>query len=104
LNTSSKTWHVALQQLTERALGPKAGRRLLKKYHSLLTDFYRQLVSPRYALKDMLQLDRIAVANCQRVSLLNPGQHSEHYRLHFYSQQERYLDEYIPVLENLSFS
>ena len=25
----------------------------------------------------------------------------EHYRLHFYSQQERFLDEYIPVLENM---
>ena len=24
-----------------------------------------------------------------------------HYRLHFYSRQERYLDEYIPVLENM---
>ncbi len=24
-----------------------------------------------------------------------------HYRLHFYSQQERFLDEYIPVLENM---
>jgi glutamate dehydrogenase len=101
LNTTAKTWHVALQQLAERALGKKAGRRLLKKYHSLLTDFYQQLVSPRYALKDMLQLERIAIANCQRVSLLNPCQNTEHYRLHFYSQQERYLDEYIPVLENM---
>lgn len=101
MNKPAQAWREALQQLAERALGLKAARSTLKKYRSLHTDFYQQLVSPRYALKDMLQLDRIAVADCQRVSLLNPCQSVEHYRLHFYSQQERYLDEYIPVLENL---
>ncbi len=98
---STKTWLASLQRLTDRALGNKAGRQLQKKYRPLFTDFYQNLVSPRYALKDMLQLERIAVANCQRVSLLNPCQNVEHYRLHFYSQQERFLDEYIPVLENM---
>ena len=35
------------------------------------------------------------------ISLLNPSKRVDHYRLHFYSRQPRYLDEYIPVLENM---
>lgn len=50
----------------------------------------------------MLQLERISMAPCQRVSLLKPCQDVENYRLHFYSQKERFLDEYIPVLENMN--
>lgn len=62
---------------------------------------YRALVPPRYALKDMLHLEQVRASDNQRISLLNPGDQVDHYRLHFYSRQPRYLDEYIPVLENM---
>jgi len=62
---------------------------------------YQALVSPRYALKDILHLEQVLAFNKQRISLLNPGAQVDHYRLHFYSRQPRYLDEYIPVLENM---
>ncbi|MGZ8214462.1 MAG: NAD-glutamate dehydrogenase domain-containing protein [Methylosarcina sp.] len=102
MDTSSKTWEGSLLRLAERTLGKDEGRRLHKKYQSLFTGFYQSLVSPRYALKDMLQLEQTAIDNGQRVSLLKPCQEVEHYRLHFYSQTERFLDEYIPVLENMN--
>jgi len=101
LNRSTKTWPIALQRIAERALGKQAGQSLWQKYHAAFSAEYRALVSPRYALKDMLNLEQITSSNNQCISLLNPGRQVEHYRLHFYSRQPRYLDEYIPVLENM---
>ncbi len=101
MNSPSKTWPMALQHIAERALGKQAGHRLWQKYHTAFSAEYRALVSPRYALKDILYLEQVLSSNNQHISLLNPGKTIEHYRLHFYSREPRYLDEYIPVLENM---
>ncbi len=104
MNRPTKTWSIALQQLAERALGTPTGHRLWQKYHAAFSDEYRGLVSPRYALKDMLHLEPLLAENTsckQRIGLLNPGKKIDHYRLHFYNLQPRYLDEYIPALENM---
>jgi glutamate dehydrogenase len=82
-------------------LGKQAGHRLWQKYHAAFPADYPTLVSPRYALKDILHLEQILATNSQYISLLNPDKKTDHYRLHFYSLQPRYLDEYIPVLENM---
>ncbi|MDD5274774.1 MAG: NAD-glutamate dehydrogenase [Methylovulum sp.] len=95
-------WDNALQRLAVRALGKQPASALLAKFQPLLTPDYQALVSPRYGLQDLLHLGQINAPDSQRVSLLNPCQDVEHYRLHFYSGQERYLDEYIPLLENMS--
>ena len=101
MNRPTKTWQLALQHIAERALGKKAGHHLWQKYHAAFSAEHRALVSPRYALKDMLHLEQVSASNNQCISLLNPGKEIDHYRLHFYSRQPRYLDEYIPVLENM---
>jgi glutamate dehydrogenase len=75
---------------------------LNQTYLPALPSEYKHLVSPRYALKDMLRLDNLGDTDAHPVSLLNPNQNNTHYRLHFYSQHERYLDEYIPALENMA--
>ncbi|MGZ8191350.1 MAG: NAD-glutamate dehydrogenase domain-containing protein [Methylococcaceae bacterium] len=98
-----KFWEASFQQLAIRFLGKDTATRLWQKYHSALSAEYQALVSPRYALQDILHIEQITVSNCQqRVSLLRPCQNVEHHRLHFYSQEERFLDEYIPILENMS--
>ena len=103
MNTSQTTpWEDRFQRLATKALNPQTASRLLQKYRSLLTAEYQALVSPRYGLQDLLHLEQITAQDGQRVSLLRPCQHIEHYRLHFYSREERYLDEYIPLLENMS--
>ncbi|WP_374089527.1 NAD-glutamate dehydrogenase domain-containing protein [Methylomicrobium lacus] len=99
---TGETWLHDLLKLAERALGKDAGRALCAKYRSLATENYQALVPPRFALKDMLHLERLQTAACPSAGLLNPCQKVEHYRLHFYSREERFLDEYIPVLENLN--
>ncbi len=96
-------WAQHCQRLMRRFLGQANGVALWQKYQPLLSTEYQALVSPRYALQDMLHLENITTAHCQqRVSLLRPCQHIEHYRLHFYSQEERFLDEYMPVLQNMN--
>ncbi|TAN69480.1 MAG: NAD-glutamate dehydrogenase [Methylobacter sp.] len=101
MNKLSKNWLIALRHLAERALGKQAGHQLWQKYHSAFSAEYQALVSPRYALKDILHLEQVLASDSQRIGLLNPGNQVDHYRLHFYSRQPRYLDEYIPVLENM---
>lgn len=102
MHRSINHWEQSLFRLSARTLGEEEGHRLQEKYRSLFSAFYQHLVSPRYALKDMLQLERISTSHYQPVSLLKPCQGIEHYRLHFYSRKEKFLDEYIPVLENMN--
>ncbi|MDD1626559.1 MAG: NAD-glutamate dehydrogenase, partial [Methylococcaceae bacterium] len=101
VNNLTGSWTASFQQIAERALGKDAGKRLWKKYQSAFPSDYQALVSPRYALKDTLHLERLTTQKNQDISLLKPYKGIAHYRLHFYSQQEHFLDEYIPVLENM---
>ncbi len=101
LNKFTRSWIVSFQQISERALGKETSQQLWKKYQSAFPIGYQTQVSPRYALKDILHLEQLTIPKHQGISLLKPYKGIEHYRLHFYSQQERFLDEYIPVLENM---
>ena len=101
LTQQPRTWATALQRLAVRALGREVGTQLWQKYHAAFPPGYQALVSPRYALKDLLHLEQLTSPAHQGISLLKPYQGMAHYRLHFYSQQQRFLDGYIPVLENL---
>ncbi len=101
MNKFTRSWADSLQQIAERALGKKAGKQLWQKYQTAFPIGYQDQVSPRYALKDILHLERLTTPKKQGISLLKPDKGSDYYRLHFYSQQERFLDEYIPVLENM---
>jgi glutamate dehydrogenase len=96
-----KSWQESLKALAIRALG-KTGKHLWQKYHALLSADYQALITPGAALKDICQLERLISPNADRISLLRPHANHPHYRLHFYSLQARYLDEFMPVLENLS--
>ena len=101
LNRLTGSWATSFQQIAERALGKETGKQLWQKYQSAFPSDYQALVSPRYALKDTLHLERLTTQKNQDISLLKPYKGIVHYRLHFYSQQEHFLDEYIPVLENM---
>jgi glutamate dehydrogenase len=102
LHRQAKPWQTVLRALAIRALGKQKGRQIWQKYHALFPADYQKLISPRYALNDSLQLERLIASKCENVSLIKPYLNHPHYRLHFYSQQERYLDEFIPVLENMN--
>ncbi len=95
------TWQARLKKFAVRCLGEQTGGQLWQKYHGLFRLDYQTLISPRYALNDILHLERLITSNCESVSLVKSYPNHPHCRLHFYGQQERYLDEFIPVLENL---
>ncbi len=99
MNTS---WNGQLLQLAARTLGKASAESLILHYQTLFSGEYQALVSPRYALQDMLYLEKLSTEEAQSASLLRPCQQIGHFRLHFYSRQKRFLDEYIPLLENLS--
>ncbi|NOU13208.1 MAG: NAD-glutamate dehydrogenase [Methylococcaceae bacterium] len=95
------SWNNQYKSLTLRALGQHSGLALWQKTHELFPADYQALISPRYALNDILQLERLHNSKRESVSLVKPYAQRPYYRLHFYSHEERYLDEFIPVLENL---
>jgi len=96
------SWQSRLEKLAAKAIGNNKANQLIQAYQTLFSIEYQTLVSPRYAIQDLLHLQKLVNTDAQSVSLLRPCQGVEHFRLHFYSQQERFLDEYIPLLENLS--
>ncbi|MDD1638502.1 MAG: NAD-glutamate dehydrogenase, partial [Methylococcaceae bacterium] len=97
LNTLTRSWMVSFQQIAERALGRETGQKLWQKYQSAFPIGYQAQVSPRSALRDILHLGRLTTTKHQDISLHKPYKEINHYRLHFYSRHERFLDEYIPV-------
>lgn len=101
MNKQNQHWLACFQQIIEKALGKPRGAHLALKFRPLLTAEYQALLSPRSAVKDILQLEQLIVGQKPSVALLRPCRLSDYCRLHFYSLQERYLDEYMPVLENL---
>jgi len=103
LNKLTRPWPVKLRRLLERSLGHARGGRLWQKYHALFPVDYQHLLPCRYAVRDILQMEALLSGSDQRVELLSPCQQTRYHRLHFYSARERYLDEYIPVLESMDF-
>jgi len=94
-------WLEHLLRLANRALGEHKAEHLINQFGAGFTDYYRNLITPRYALQDLLHLQRAQESDAPLVSLVRTKQADAPYRLHFYSQQERYLDEYLPVMENI---
>ncbi len=101
LNRKSRPWEIQFRLLLERIFGKSAGGRLWCKYHGSFSTEYRTMFPPRCAIKDIVQIEKLSAVTAQRINLIAPFQHLENFRLHFYSAQEHFLDEYIPVLENL---
>ena len=102
MQRQTKSWSESLKTLAVRALGNTKGLPLWQKYADLFPADYRTLISPRHALHDILQLEQVSASDRQCIGLLKPDALHPHYRLHFYSRQPRYLDEFIPVLENVN--
>ena len=101
MQSQIQSWSETLKALAQKALGTETGLSLWKKYNAALSPDYQSQITPFHALNDILQLERLSSSKQTSVSLLKPDESHPNYRLHFYSQQERYLDEFIPVLENM---
>lgn len=94
-------WLENLKTLTVQSLGKPRGLALWQKYASSLGPDYQAQISPQHAFNDIQALERLLASDRAACNLLKPDANHPHYRLHFYSQQPRYLDEFIPILENM---
>ncbi|KJV05723.1 NAD-glutamate dehydrogenase domain-containing protein [Methylocucumis oryzae] len=80
----NEIWTKKLKRLSEKACGKQFGYDLWQKYAAGFPDDYRLSISPRHALGDMLQLEKLPAPTArQPVSLLKPDKLFPHYRLHF---------------------
>ncbi|MGR9051660.1 MAG: NAD-glutamate dehydrogenase domain-containing protein [Gammaproteobacteria bacterium] len=102
LNRLARPWTVTLRRIMERAYGKTEGGRLWRKYKSAFPPAYQAVMPPRYAVKDIRMMEALPSSFGQSVNLLSPCHRFRLYRLHFFSIREHYLDEYIPILENLN--
>ena len=100
-NKTANSWNNRFQNLAKRALGKEISSQLWQKYQSEIPTNYKTLVPPLYALKDLLSLEQLTSSKSHAINLHKPFKEINHYRLHFYSRQIHFLDEYIPVLENM---
>lgn len=102
LNRLARPWLVSLRRLMERAYGKLEGGRLWQNYRYAFPLGYQATMPPRYAMKDIRMIEQLPASSGLTINLLSPCHRFKLYRLHFFSLQERYLDEYIPILENLN--
>ncbi|MGY6277828.1 NAD-glutamate dehydrogenase domain-containing protein [Methylomonas sp. MgM2] len=101
MQTPINSWSEALKELTEHTLERETGLSLWQKYHRSFPPDYQSLITPQRAFNDILQLEQLSGPDQTNVSLVEPDENQPNYRLHFYSERQRYLDEFIPVLENM---
>jgi glutamate dehydrogenase len=98
-------WHVKLRHLLEKNYGFKKGFFLWQRYRRAFSREYRALVHPRFALRDVREMEKVLAGEGERFALWGPlGRMGELWRLQFYSQRESTLNEILPILENFGLS
>lgn len=102
LNQRIRPWTTLLCRIVERAYGKARGSQLWRKYRSVFPQGYQSLMPPRHAVKDIGLIESLRDDMPMTIGLLRPCGRIKHYRLHFCGREERYLDEYIPILENFN--
>ena len=88
--------------MIRRTLAKQESSAIWQKYQDVFSVDYQSLMPPRYAVSDIPAIENTLKTKKTQVGLLNPGRGKNHYRLHFYSLEQRFLDEYFPVLGNLN--
>lgn len=103
-NTANITgqWHSTVHKILNRLYKEQESSYFWQKYQTVFSSNYQNLMPPRYAVNDIFAIEKTLTSKNTQLALLSPGRHKKHYRLHFYSLEPRFLDEYFPVLGNLN--
>jgi len=102
LTRIARPWKERLRLLLERSFGEKAGETLGKVYADRFSREYCALIHPRFALRDVVNLEKVRASGREMFDLWGPFSGEEpFYRLQFYSCRASYLNELMPLLENL---
>jgi glutamate dehydrogenase len=105
LTRIARPWSLTLRLLLDRAFGEASGLTLWRRYIDSFSREYRSLIHPRFAVRDVVNLEKVLTAGNEFFDLWGPfGQEEPFYRLQFYSLRASYLNELMPLLENLSLN
>jgi len=94
-------WDTKLLRVLERQCGIARGQQLWRRIVPSLDATYRRMVHPRFAARDVSTIDRLLKDGRTRFDLWGPRPGSHDYVLQFYAGKQCYLNELMPLLENL---
>jgi glutamate dehydrogenase len=106
LTDMSRPWEEKLRLLLLRGdKGGSDGNRLWHKFAKAFPHEYRDLIHPRFAVRDVHAVEQLLETGEDGFDLWGPFQERhEFYRLQFYSLKESCLNELMPFLENLNLT
>ncbi len=102
LTDLSRPWEEKLRLLLQRGTQIQEGMRLWQKYINAFPHEYKDVIHPRFAIRDVRGIEKVLATGEDGFDLWGPFQERyEYFRLQFYSLSESYLNELMPFLENL---
>jgi glutamate dehydrogenase len=98
-----RPWDEKLRMLLMRDEAGSRGQQLWLKYNAAFSNEYKDLIHPRFAVRDVRAIERLLESGEECFDLWGPfHERHEFYRLQFYSLKESYLNELMPFFENLN--
>ncbi len=105
LTDLARPWEEKLRLLLLRGDDGRVGMNLWNKYANAFPHDYRDLIHPRFAIRDVRVIEKLLSTGEDGFDLWGPFQErQEFYRLQFYSLKESFLNELMPFLENLALT
>ncbi len=105
LTDLARPWQEKLRRLLQRGAEGQSGTNLWNRYANSFPNDYKDLIHPRFAIRDVRAIEQLLATGEDGFDLWGPFQErQEFYRLQFYSLRESYLNELMPFLENLGLA
>ena len=100
----ARPWDSRLQHRLEQQLGEEVGRQLWKRWEKVIGSEYRHMIHPRFAVRDLMALEQLIRDGKESFGLWGPFPSPDGvlFRLQFYSRKRSYLNDLMPLIENLS--
>ncbi len=102
LRTQIRSWKDRLIELLKNKYEPQQRSLLIEKYGSAFPDEYKALISPHFALKDIVNVEKLLDGETPspQIDLLPNEKDENTSRLIFYSNRHIKLNEIMPLLSN----
>jgi glutamate dehydrogenase len=105
LTDLTRPWDEKLRLLLMRGGKGSKGMSLWRRYVNAFPNEYKDLIHPRFAVRDVRAIEQVLKSGEEGFDLWGPFQESqEFYRLQFYSLKQSCLNELMPFLENLNLA
>ncbi len=97
-------WSRKFRQLLERD-SEQTSQQLYRRYHKAFDAEYKTRLHPRFAVRDVRNVERVLAEGAAFFDLWGPFDGDErYYRLQYYKKTRSYLNDLMPFLENLGLT